>query len=99
MTTSSVLALGTPSFSSSVPAGLPYAFLAKGGFWVSLLVAFVVADLQVGPPTMSRPERRRIPAGAQWRDRGKTSTTTSHPNLQCRPKGSSHDPFPSLPQT
>ena len=48
MTTSSVLALGTPSFSSSVPAGLPYAFLAKGGFWVSLLVAFVVADLQVG---------------------------------------------------
>ena len=48
MTTSSVLALGTPSFSSSVPASLPYAFLAKGGFWVSLLVAFVVADLQVG---------------------------------------------------
>jgi len=47
MTTSSVLTLGTPSFSSSVPGGLPYAILAKGGFCVSLLVAFVVADLQV----------------------------------------------------
>jgi hypothetical protein len=48
MTTSSSLALGTASFSSSVPSGLPFAFLAKGWFWVSLLVALVVADLQVG---------------------------------------------------
>jgi hypothetical protein len=48
MTTSSALTLGTPSFSSSVPGGLPCAFLAKGGFWVSLLVAFVLADPQVG---------------------------------------------------
>ena len=62
MTTSSVLALGTPSFSSSVPAGLPYAFLAKGGFWVSLLVAFVVADLQVG--SWVSPSSCDVPTGA-----------------------------------
>jgi hypothetical protein len=62
MTTSSVLGLGTPSFSSSVPAGLPYAFLAKGGFWVSLLVAFVVADLQVG--SWVTPSSHDVPTGA-----------------------------------
>ena len=61
MTTSSVLALGTPSFSSSVPAGLPYAFLAKGGFWVSF-VGFVVADLQVG--SWVTPSSYDVPTGA-----------------------------------
>jgi len=35
MTTASALALGTPSFTSSVLGGLPFAFLAKGGSWVS----------------------------------------------------------------
>ena len=77
MTTSSVLALGTPSFSSSVPAGLPYAFLAKGGFWVSLLVAFVVADLQVGSwvssssydvPTAAPAHSSRRSVEGSWQD-------------------------------
>jgi hypothetical protein len=35
MTTPCALALGTPSFTSSVLGGLPFAFLAKGGSWVS----------------------------------------------------------------
>jgi hypothetical protein len=35
MTTASALALGTPSFTSSVLGGLLFAFLAKGGSWVS----------------------------------------------------------------
>ena len=35
MTTASALALGTPSFTSSALGGLPFAFLAKGGSWVS----------------------------------------------------------------
>lgn len=35
MTTPCALALGTPSFTSSVLGGLPCAFLAKGGPWVS----------------------------------------------------------------
>jgi hypothetical protein len=63
MTTSSALALGTRSFSCSVLGGLPFAFLAKGGFWVSHLVAFVVADLQVGS-WVSSYSYDGIPAGA-----------------------------------
>ena len=35
MTTASALALGAPSFTSSVLGGLPFAFLAKGGSWGS----------------------------------------------------------------
>jgi hypothetical protein len=46
MTTVSGLALDIPSFTSSALGGLR--FLAKGRSRVSLLVAFVVADLQVG---------------------------------------------------
>jgi hypothetical protein len=63
MTSSSTLALGTPSFSSSVLGGLPFAFLAKGGFWASHLVACVVADLQVGS-WVSSSSYDVIPTGA-----------------------------------
>jgi hypothetical protein len=72
MTTASALALGTPAFTSSVPGGLPFAFLAKGGSWVSLLVAFVgvsflfdfvVADLHVGS-WVSSSSYDVIPTGA-----------------------------------
>jgi hypothetical protein len=43
MTTASVLALGTPSFTSSVLGGLPFAFLAKGGSWASSSAYVVIA--------------------------------------------------------
>jgi len=50
MTTTSTLALGTPSFTSSVLGGLPFAFLAKGWSWVSSSSSDVIA---VGAPAHS----------------------------------------------
>jgi hypothetical protein len=61
MTTTSTLALGTPSFTSSVLGGLPFAFLARRGSWVSSSSYDVIAT---GAPAHSS---RRAVEGS-WQD-------------------------------